>query len=1122
MRPRFLLGPAGSGKTYRCLAEIRSELRRSPEGAPLLLLAPKQATYQLERQLLESTDLQGWSRLQILSFERLASQVLDDEDLPAREILREEGRIMVLRALLRRHQSRLRVFHATARLHGFAQDLSELLREMQRHRCAPDRLIHFADRPEVDASLSGKLHDLALMLRVYQDWLTEHGMLDADLLPDLATEALRRRVADYRIEAVWMDGFAEMTPQEMELLAAVSACAGRLTVALCLDTAADEAPWFSPWAIVSQTFRHLLQRLTSEFGAAVDIEVLPRQSDQGRFQGNPILSHLEAGWAASQCPGPTSTGVDPRAIRLVACDNVENEAEVAARTILREVRSGARFRDLAVLTRSLDGFHEAIERVFTRYEIPHFVDRRAPLAHHPLAELTRSCLRLAAFRWQHEDGFGALKTGLIPIPIDIVDRLENAALEFGWAPLDWRRHAAPEFGPELKVLFDGLDPFVESVAGSPDAATLTRAIRRLWSVWQVHETLESWDERPAEGAPGDPTHLAVEEQLSLWLNDLERGFAGESMALAEWLPIVEAGLSALTAGIIPPTLDQVLVGAIDRSRQPELRTAIILGLNEGLFPSPIPSARILTEPERDRLLGWGLRLAPDRHRRLGHERYYAYIAFTRAHRNLLITWSRRDDSGKALNVSPYLRTLQQILGGWPTESDTDEIAGPGTTPAPPIHRMEHRCELIPWMIRHPGATGLDAVLQTGSFRSAMDRFQAGSTSDVLPPEWVTRLLGREPEISVSALESYAACPFQFFAQHALRGRERRKLEVDARHIGTLAHEWLARFHLELQNAGLRWRDASPAEARARFESAVAHCRLQDRSAARSLAPDERWRLDGLVTRLREAVVVLTTWAKFSELDPVLVEVSFGKGGTLPSWRLDLGAGRHLRVRGKIDRMDVHRQPDGGLTYTVLDYKIQGRRFDETMAVSGIDIQITAYLLALGAIDWTHALPDMGASGVPPSPKPNPAGMFYIGLRGRPAPTGRGPAPPAKALHPNEIHRHRGRFRESALLKLDGGAGQVPSGQYAFRVKKDGSLYRGSDGLPDADFEALLAAAHASLVEMGQGILSGAFPVSPYRHGVRKACDRCEWAAVCRFDPWVQPYRALKAPAGNRHEDAKHG
>lgn len=1126
VRPRFLLGPAGSGKTHRCLAEVRAELQRSPDGPPLLLLVPKQATYQLERQLLESGEPLGWSRLQILSFERLASQVLDNEDRPPREILREEGRVMVLRALLRRHQSQLRVFHATARLTGFAQDVSELLRELQRHRCAPERLLELAARPDAESSLSGKLHDLACMLRAYQDWLSAHAMMDADHLPDLATEAIRRGTVHYGLDALWMDGFAEMTPQEMELLAAVATRARRVTLAFCLDGAeADEAPWYSPWAIVSQTFRHLHERLTAEFGPAIDIEVLPRRSEHTRFSRQPILGHLESGWAAGRNAAPESIPVDPTAIRMVACDNVEREAEVAARTILRETRAGARFRDIAVLARSLDHCHDAVERVFARYEIPYFVDRRAPLSHHPLAELTRSCLRLAAFHWQHEDAFGALKTGLVPIATDVVDRLENQALEFGWSPLEWRRQATPEIAQSLVPLFDVLDPFVDAVSGTPDASVLTRAIRRLWSGWEVHRTLEAWDDQPAEGAPGDPTHLAAEEQLSLWLNDLERGFAGESMRLADWLPIVEAGLSTLTAGVIPPTLDQVLIGAIDRSRQPELRTAIVIGLNEGQFPSPIPQARILTETERDRILGWGLRLSPDRLRRLGHERYYAYIALTRAQRNLILTWSRRDEGGKTQSVSPYLRTLQHLLGGWPAESDSDDLPDPSPAPEPPLHRVEHRCELLPWMLHPQSPSWLRSMMHLPQIQSTLARFRTSVAQDTLPPMWVTRLIGAEPELSVSALECYAACPFQFFVRHALRGRERRQWEVDARHIGTLAHEWLARFHVELQSAGRRWRDATPEEARSRFDAAVASWRRQEGTTPRPAAPEERWRLDGLITRLRDAVVVLTTWARCSDFDPAQVEVSFGKDAPLPAWRLDLGDGRHFRVRGKVDRIDVHRESNGDVAYTVVDYKIQGRRFDETLAVAGIDIQITAYLLALKAIGWARSLSGSATNdpGSIPNPTPNsiPSGMFYVGLRGRVPASGRHPPSSPRTLHPNEIHRHRGRFPESALLKLDRQAQQVPSGQYAFRLKKDGGLYRGSDGVEDGAFEALLERAQESLVQMGRNILAGEYAVSPYRYRGRAACDRCDLAGVCRFDPWIQAYRRLN-PSGGSGEEAKPG
>jgi ATP-dependent helicase/nuclease subunit B len=72
---RFLLGPAGSGKTFRCLAEVREHLRAAPDGPRLVFLAPKQATFQIERQLLSDPEIPGYTRLQIFSFERLAEFV---------------------------------------------------------------------------------------------------------------------------------------------------------------------------------------------------------------------------------------------------------------------------------------------------------------------------------------------------------------------------------------------------------------------------------------------------------------------------------------------------------------------------------------------------------------------------------------------------------------------------------------------------------------------------------------------------------------------------------------------------------------------------------------------------------------------------------------------------------------------------------------------------------------------------------------------------------------------------------------------------------------------------------------------------------------------------------------
>ena len=164
MQVRFLSGPAGSGKTHRCLKEIRDALRAAPEGPPLIFIAPKQATFQLERQLLADKLLNGYARLQILSFERLARFVFNTLNAALPEFLSDEGRVMILRALLLRHEDELKLFRGSARRSGFAQEVSRLLAEFQQHQLSPLKLRALAENKNLRVELRDKLRDLRLFV----------------------------------------------------------------------------------------------------------------------------------------------------------------------------------------------------------------------------------------------------------------------------------------------------------------------------------------------------------------------------------------------------------------------------------------------------------------------------------------------------------------------------------------------------------------------------------------------------------------------------------------------------------------------------------------------------------------------------------------------------------------------------------------------------------------------------------------------------------------------------------------------------------------------------------------------------------------------------------------------
>ena len=63
----------------------------------------------------------------------------------------------------------------------------------------------------------------------------------------------------------------------------------------------------------------------------------------------------------------------------------------------------------------------------------------------------------------------------------------------------------------------------------------------------------------------------------------------------------------------------------------------------------------------------------------------------------------------------------------------------------------------------------------------------------------------------------------------------------------------------------------------------------------------------------------------------------------------------------------------------------------------------------------------------------------------------------------------------------------------------------------AAFRDLLNRAVENLRRFGNEIYSGTVAPAPFRKGAETACDFCDYAAICRFDPWTQPFRTLSKP-----------
>jgi len=185
----------------------------------------------------------------------------------------------------------------------------------------------------------------------------------------------------------------------------------------------------------------------------------------------------------------------------------------------------------------------------------------------------------------------------------------------------------------------------------------------------------------------------------------------------------------------------------------------------------------------------------------------------------------------------------------------------------------------------------------------------------------------------------------------------------------------------------------------------------------------------------------------------------------------------------------------------VDYKSGARKLDKIMMAHGLQLQLAAYLGVL------RHLPDPRATfGVG---RLIPAGVFYVNLRGQ-FERGQTRDDVLKEREAVRLSRyqHAGRFDAAALAHLDN-RGQSQGTQFKFKLKKDGTAAAtGSDLLSSVQFEELLDQVEQHLVRMGREIYSGTIAPNPFQKGSERACDKCDYRGICRFDPWRQPFRTL--------------
>jgi len=1098
MTLRFIIGRAGKGKSYYIYNEIKQHIKEARGNEKLLLLVPEQYTLQAERDFMEKTGLTGIMQLEILSFSRLAQKVFNEVGGLTRVLINEQGRNMVLRRVIDKLEGELLVYKNSCRQDGFINELMEFLAGLKQRAISAQDITAMLQVIDNDSLLGRKLHDLALIYEQFNTYLHEH-YIDSEDYINLFIEKMSfsRYLTTARI---WVDNFATFSSQSIRILEKLITICREISISLTMSN--DNSPRDAELFTLSQRSYYILSQMARDNGIAIKLINIDETSAH-QFKDKELI-HLERELYAY----PTRKYLEPvNNINIFAAPNPDSEVEDVAIRIISLVRDeGYRWRDIAVICNDLTSYGGVVRRVFREYEIPYFMDQKKNIMDNPVIEFILASLFAVERGYQYEDIFRSLKTGLGAIDYTACEELENYVLSQGIRGKRWQEdftHGEEEKLKELnqwreKVIIP-LEEMRTALLKEKSFAGITHVLYDYLETLGVPEKLEQW----IEELQSQELYEVVHEYNQIWdivIETLEQmvEILGEQQgSLKEYIKVLEAGLSSHELGIIPTTVDQVLVGNIQRSKSHNIKALFVMGINDGILPTSKFQEGVLSSDESDFLAEQGWELTKSWEMQAAEESFLIYNALTKCQQRLYLSYASSDSEGKALRPSLLLDRICYIFPQLQIESGllNDSLKQLQMVSRPQSSFKHLITNIRLYLDQKPIEDFWWDVYSWFSqqeqwkkhCQKIVEAFFHRNQVENINPNQAQRLYRLPLRTSVTRLERFTACPFAHFVHYGLSPRERKEFSVKAPDIGELFHSSLLRFALKIEEHPEKWQGIERDECELIMDKIMEEILISSEGEVFSSNYRFRYLSQRLKRMGRRAAWIVSEHIKRGGFTPLGYEMRFGQGGSLPALTIEMENGEKMYLEGRIDRVDILDEDEASYV-RIIDYKTGNPKLNLADCYYGLSLQLLIYLRVVLASQQ-----ELGRYAL------KPGGIFYFKIDD---PLIKSEDQVKEVVEQQLIKELKLKGLTLADVRIvremdyniSSQSDIIPVG-----LKKDDSFYSNSSVLSEEDFTYLLSHVDNLLRKVCSELVGGKVKMEPYKIQQQTACSFCPYIAICQFD-----------------------
>lgn len=1105
MSLQFIMGPSGSGKSHSLYQWVTREAMEHPQ-KNYIVLVPEQFTMQTQRDLVMASPRKGILNIDVLGFGRLAHRIFEEVGGKQGTILDEVGKSFILRKIAGDYEGKFQVLGGNLKKTGYISEVKSVISELTQYDVSPEELEQMEEQVKKQPSLAYKIGDIRMIYEGFRQFLQDQYITGEELLDVLAKVVPQSQIL--RDSVIVLDGFTGFTPIQNKLLKELLGICEKVMVTVTMDERENPFVYQHPYqlfALSKQMVTSLVQ-LAQEQKCNVEESIYLYQQPVYRFRNNPALGFLESHLFRGK---NQVFEKEQDALSISYARTPKQETEFVAQQIRRLVRQkGYQYREIAIIVSNMDVYANEMERVCDRYDIPIFMDYKRSILLNSFIEHVRSLLAMAEQSYSYEGMFRYLRSGMLDFTQEEIDVLENYVIALGIRGLGkwktrWTRKTKHMTEEELLEINELRERVVEHI--QPVAEVLAK---RKKTVWEITNTLHTYFQtemmqqklKEQELLFLEAGELALEKeyaQVYRIMMDLFDQFVellgDEKVTIKEYSDLLDAGLESAKVGVIPPSIDQVVVGDMERTRIKDVKAVFLMGVNDSYIPNMSGTGSLLSEFDREKLKNQGMHLAPGMKEKMMIQKFYLYLAMTKPTEYLFVSFSQSSADGKSLRPAYLIYDLKRMYPKLQEAEVEYSLAQAELTEKSGISylvkgmRLKENPgadwkELYSWYSRHPEwKAQLEQMVEASFYQK---------TKETLSRETAQKLYGKILENSVSRLEKYASCAYAHFLTYGLKLQEREEYSFQAVDLGNVFHQSMEYLSKAVLLEGCQWTELT--------EEMMT--RLVEESVEKSIADYgnsilfSSARNEYMAARLKR-MLRRTVWAIQKHLEkglfvPIGYEVNFG---TIKDAKIPLGEEQFMRLRGKIDRIDVCKTEDK-LYVKVVDYKTGSKSFDFAELYHGLQMQLIVYMNAVIQMQKEQH----------PDATVIPAGVFYQQMK--------------DPIVEKELDDEKLEYSILKEMSLDGIVNEEEQAVNLLDTEfekssvvipvtrnKNGSLSKTSKAISPEDFQVMFDYTGEQTKRIGTEIVNGNISISPYEMGTKTGCDFCPYQGICGFDEQIPGY-----------------